>query len=268
MPTKYVRIDGVATQLYHRGPTTLPEQPPHTAAGEVVLCLHGAGGNGEQFDRVLDALHPAHSPLAFDQPGHHRSGSLDSLGSVERMAAFTGALVDKLALRPHLLLGHGLGGAVALQRTLDAPDSVRALVLVASAACFDVPDELLDRWRRVTEGKERRPFDPGLFAPGSERSLLQRGFLDGVKTDPRATYGDWLAARDCDLRERLGAIAPPVLVVAGEHDAPERRAWSDELAAGLPDARLRVIDGAAHHVPLEQPEALAAAVADFASELT
>jgi len=236
-------------------------------AGEVGLCLHGAGGNGQQFDGVLAALHPAHSPLAFDQPGHHRSGGLDSLGSVERMATFTGALTDKLGLRPHALLGHGLGGAVALQRALDAPAAVRALVLVASAARFEVPDDTLALWRRVTEGKERRPFDPSRFAPGTPRELLQRGFMDGVKTDPRATYGDWQAAAACDLRDALPRVACPALVVTGEHEDAAERARAEALAEGLPAARLQVLAGAGHHVPLEQPEALAAAVADFAAEL-
>ena len=102
VPEKYLHIDGVATLLHHTGPTCLPEETPDLSRGDPVLCLHGAGGNGAVFAQLLAALEAAHSPLAFDQPGHGRSGGLDSLGSIERMGAFALAVADKLDVsRPH-----------------------------------------------------------------------------------------------------------------------------------------------------------------------
>src|SRR5687767_2951158 len=87
VPRKYVWVDGVATLVHHRGATTLPGHPPDLSTGPPIVCLHGAGGNGNEFGAVLDALESAFSPLAYDQPGHGRSASLDSLGSIEAMAA-------------------------------------------------------------------------------------------------------------------------------------------------------------------------------------
>src|SRR5262245_37662702 len=111
MPHKYATVEGVATYVHHVGPTTLPEVVPDLARGETVLCLHGSGGNGNVFAGLLAALAAEHSPLAIDLPGHGRSGGLDSLGSVERMAAFVGAFLDKWGVGRSVLLGHSLGGA-------------------------------------------------------------------------------------------------------------------------------------------------------------
>ena len=73
MPVKYVSVDGraehIATFVHHRGATTLPGQPPDTSRGRAILCVHDAGGNGNDFAGLLDALASAgHSPLAYDQP--------------------------------------------------------------------------------------------------------------------------------------------------------------------------------------------------------
>ena len=87
MAEKYFTVDGVATFVHHRGPTTLPGTPPASSGGATVLCLHDAAGNGHVFTGLLDALSGEASPIAFDLPGHGRSGGLDSLGRIEAMAA-------------------------------------------------------------------------------------------------------------------------------------------------------------------------------------
>ena len=127
MPSKYFQIDGVATFVRHTGPSTLPDQPPVLTQGRTIVCLHGAGGNANLFAGLLDALAPGHSLLAFDQPGHGRSGELDSLGAIDRMASFTGALMDKLGLVDPILVGHDMGAAVALECALQNPGRLGGL---------------------------------------------------------------------------------------------------------------------------------------------
>ncbi len=267
MAQKYFRIDGIATLLHHTGATTLPEQVPDFSAGEVVMCLHGAGGNGAVFEDLLERLAKSHSPLAFDQPGHGRSGSLDSLGSIDRMSGFTHALLEKLGLRAPVLLGHSMGGALALGYALEHPGSVRALVLVGSGAHFPIPDELVALMRRVTEGKEQRQLRRDAYSPSASPEVMRRGFREDMKTDPRVGYGDLLACRDWNVQGRLGDLDLPVLVVVGEDEVAPLREQADLLAERIPGARQVVIAKAGHMVPLEQPEALAEAVEDFLAEL-
>ncbi len=267
MAQKYLRIEGIATLLHHAGPTTLPEELPDLSRGETVLCLHGAGGNGAVFGGLLEQLCERHSPLAFDQPGHARSGGLDSLGSIERMSGFTLSLLDKLGCAAPVLLGHSMGGAVALRTALDQPDRVRALVLVGSGANSKVPDALLELVRRVTQGRERRQFQREAYSPATSGEVVRKGFMQDLQTDPRAGYGDLLALRDWDVRERLAELRTPSLVVVGEDEIPELRSGSDRLAEGIPGARQLVVPKAGHMLPLEQPEALAEAVVAFLAEL-
>ncbi len=267
MPVKYFSVEGVATHVYHTGPTTLPRLAPDWSTGEVVLCLHHSGGNGGNFRALLEKLHGHHSPVAFDFPGHHRSGSLDSLGSVERMAQFTGALIDKLGLPPAVVLGHSMGGSVALELALSRPQVVRALVLCATAAQYPESPELLERYRLITEGKARRHFDPSAFSKATPKEIVAAGFADSFKTDPRAVYPNLLALRQWEAVSRLDQISTPALVIVGE-DEDATFGEQAELLATLPNARKLVIPKAGHMLPAEQPGPLADAIVQFLEELT
>lgn len=260
MPQKYVFIDGVATYLHHTGATTLPEKPPDTSQGEALLCLHGGGGHGGDFAGLLAALGERHSPLAFDQPGHGRSGSLDSLGAVERMRDFTRALVEKLALPPLVLVGHSLGAAVALDYALAWPDGVRALVIVGGGAGFRIEPALLEHARLVTEGKRRRDFDPSAFAPGTDPKIQRAAFFAGLKTDPRASYGDLLACAAWKREDDLARIEVPTLVVHGDAERPAVVAEADRLCSLLSQARKSVLANAGSMILYERPDTLSAEI--------
>jgi 3-oxoadipate enol-lactonase len=266
VPEKYVQVDGIATLVRHVGPTTLPERPPDLSRGETVVCLHGAGGNSALFADVLERLGKEHSPLAFDFPGHARSGSLDSLGSIARIAAHTRALLGKLGIERCVLLGGSMGGMVALEAALAAPDLVRALVLVATGARVAVSDEALERQRLVTEGKARREFSRADYPASATPEIMRRGFIEDLKTDPRVVYQNALAVREFDREKDLGRVSCPTLVVVGEEDR-ETRASSELLASRIRGARMVVIPKCGHRVALVAPDALASAVLEFLAGL-
>jgi pimeloyl-ACP methyl ester carboxylesterase len=263
VPQKYATIEDVATLVHHRGPTTLPGTPPRTDAGETIVCLHDAGGNGSELAELMDHLAADHSPIAYDQPGHGRSAGLDSLGSIEAMAAHLYALTSSWSITAPVLLGEGLGAAVALQAATDHPGWANALVLVGGAgATFHVESEI-ERLAAVTAGRARREFDRSGYGPDTGRSVYQRAFTEWVKTDPRATLGD----RRAQAAWTLGSSGPPpdvpTLVVIGEHESADSAAAAEELAARLPTASVHRLAGAGRRGVLEQPTALASAICDF-----
>jgi pimeloyl-ACP methyl ester carboxylesterase len=267
VPEKYVHVGGIATFLRHVGPTTLPERPPDLSRGHTVLCLHGASGNSALFGDVLERLAKAHSPLAFDFPGHARSGSLDALGSIAALSAHVRGVCAALGVERTALLGGSLGGMVALETALAAPGLVSALVLVASGAKVPVDPQSLEQLRLVTEGKARREFDRSAYTAATPPDVLRRAFMEELKVDPRVVYQNALAVRDFDREADLGRVSCPTLVVVGDEDAKGRPA-SDLLASRIPGARLAVIPKCAQRVALVAPDALAEVVLDFLAGVT
>ncbi|MCU1504002.1 MAG: alpha/beta hydrolase, partial [Ilumatobacteraceae bacterium] len=259
MPAKYFTIDSVATFVHHRGPTTLPGRPPAAADGATIVCVHDVAGNGHVFTGVLDALADAHRPIAFDLPAHGRSGGVDSLGAIEAMAAHARAFADRLELTSPVLLGDGMGAAVALEAAATWPDWPAAVVVCGGASVTPAPDPAaIAQLRQVTAGRARRQFDTTGYAPDTERGVYERAFAEWMKTDPRATVGDLEALAAWAGSERVGVISAPVVVVVGEHETAEARTAAETLAAAVRNGRVVELAGAGRRGVLEQPQRLAA----------
>jgi 3-oxoadipate enol-lactonase len=268
MPTKYAFVDGTAVHYIHAGRTTLPGVIPDFNRGELLLFIHGAGSNGNTWRRQVDAFAGRHSPLAFDFPGHGRSGGTESLKSIEAYREFLAAFMDALRLRPSVLIGCSMGGAVAMQLALARPARVRALVLVATAARFDLPQQMLETWRNVMLGRAQQPFTTEAFSPKTEFSVMREAWMEQVKTDPRVRYFDLVACNQFDMASQLGAITPPTLIIAGRDDGitPVQRA--EALHTNIRGSKLVIIDEAGHTVPTEKPAVFDDALTDFLATLT
>lgn len=264
MPEKYLTIDGVATLIHHRGPTTLPGSPPDTSRGATIMCCHDAGTDGNQFADLMDDLANHHSPIAFDQPGHGRSANLDSLGSIDAMVTHLKAMADCLAVTDPVLVGEGLGAAVALQAAASHPDWVKAVIVTGDAAAsYDLADEIA-RLTAITSGKSRRKFDRSGYAPDTDKSVYRTAFANWVRTDPRATLGD----RQAQAAWSLGSPPSlPALVVVGAATESTYAEEAEALAGQLPNADLVVLDGAGRRAVLEQPEELGRLIDAFLTNL-
>jgi pimeloyl-ACP methyl ester carboxylesterase len=259
---KYFTVGSVATIVHHRGPTTLPGSPPAPSSGATVLCLHDVAGNGHVFTALLDALAERHRPIAFDLPAHGRSGGLDSLGAIDAMAAHAKGLADRLELTSPVLLGDGMGAAVALEAAATWPDWPSAVVLCGGASLTPAPDAAtIEQVREVTKGRARRQFDTTGYAPDTPREVYERAFGEWMKTDPRATVGDLDALAAWDGAARATAVTVPVIVVVGEHEPPEAVAAAEALAGAVADGRVVRLAGAGRRGVVERPAQLAAVVA-------
>ena len=267
MPTKYFDVDGHAIHVFHAGPTTLPGVPPSLARGERLLFLHGAGSNGGTWKRQLDHFAARHSPVAFDWPGHGRSSGTEALPSIEAYAETALRLADRLGMDRFVPVGTSMGGLVALDLALRAPDRVRALVLVSTGARIELSDESLETWRRVMTGRAPQPFARVGYAAEAIDEMVREGWEHQVKTDPRVRYHDLLAVRAADYGPRLAGIRRPALVVHGAEDPLATPADAARLTAGIAGAERVEIAGAGHYLYREKPEALHAAIDRFLDRL-
>lgn len=261
MPEKYIRRNGLPLLVRHTGQTTLPQDPPQQRTGPVVLCLHDAGLQSSVFGDLLSALGADFGALAFDLPGHGRSGSLDSLASIAEMTEMAGWVANWCRAERPILVGHGMGALLALEWARTKPESVAGLVLCGVGLALGVPDEAIETMRRVTRGKAPRPFDPSRVAKDSGPDLMKRAYIEGIQTDPRATLVDLEASRGWsdafDPDDDGGAVLCPTRIVDGAAEPEAARERAAKLAGSLPRASVAEIEGAAHFLPLEKPEALA-----------
>jgi len=267
VPTKYVTVDGTAVHYLHTGPTTLPDVPPALARGRLFVLVHAAGGNAGMWRRQCEGLAGAHSALALDLPGHGRSSGVEGLPSVEAYADFVARFVEALRLRPFVLVGRSMGGAVAMVMALRRPSLVQGLVLACTAARFAFSAEQLATHRDVARGRLPQQFTTETFSPATGMDLMREAWMEQVKTDPRVRYADLLACQAFDGRELLAHIRTPTLVVAGADDQATPVALAEELARAIAGARLTVIARAGHQAPLEQAEEFNRLVVDFAGGL-
>jgi 3-oxoadipate enol-lactonase len=230
----------------------------------VVLLLHGLGSSGDDWAPQAAALADRYRVLTVDLPGHHRSARPDGPLTIPYMAAHLEALLDRLAIEDAHVVGLSLGGCVALALALHAPKRVRSLVLVNAFA----------RWQTSGVRSAARGLRRTLLAvgapmrvlaravaseafPGAGQAALREAAMARLTANSRRHYLACLAALlRFDVRDRLGEIGCPTLVVAGARDTTVPFAAKVLLAQSIPGARIRVVDESGHVTPGDQPAAL------------
>jgi pimeloyl-ACP methyl ester carboxylesterase len=236
---------------------------PDVSKGKLLLYLHGAGGNGHFAHKMLDLLSANHSPLSLDYPGHGRSSGTESLKSITAYSDFIYAFWKKLGVRPAVLIGHSMGGAIATDLALRHPELVDGLILTCTAAKFNIPDERVSVWKQVMQGRTGQPFTKDSCSPATPMSIVQEGWMEQIKTDPRVRYFDLVACQQVDLTARLGEIGKSTLVLAGQDDITTPVAQSELLRDRIAGAKLTVVPQAGHWLPLEKPQETCDAIVAF-----
>ncbi len=233
----------------------------------MMVFVHAEGSNGNTWHRQLAALADAHSPLAFDFPGHGRSGGTESLKSIEAYSDCLAELAAALHLRPALIVGRSMGAAVAMDFAVRHPQRVRGLVLVAAAQRFDFADAVVDTWKNVMSGRAQQPFTAAAFSAKADFAVVRESWMEQVKTDPRVRYFDLLACKRFDATALLPRLAVPTLMVAGRDDTITPLDQVELLHRAVPGSRLVIIDDAGHELASEKADELNAALLDFATSL-
>lgn len=237
------------------------EAPSPHARGPVLLLIHGTGSNAASWHFQLQGLRESGRPFAVDLPGHGLSKSIAS-PSVPAYAAAVADTMGRLLRDRFFVAGHSLGGAVALELALRYPKRVRGLILIATGAHFPAlaaTPSLFLLPMAVTPAKFRDLFLGEEVSP--QALALARAAVAGCA--PETIRADIGAAKAFDARAGLARITCPALILCGTQDhitPPRYAAW---LREGLRDARVVLVPGAGHMLPLERPEQVNATIARF-----
>jgi 3-oxoadipate enol-lactonase len=228
--------------------------------GPVVVLSGSLGSTLAMWDAQVAGLRGELRLVRYDHPGHGGS-SLEDVHDVASLARGVIDLLDELDLERSSFCGLSLGGAVGLQLALDAPRRLDRLVLACTAARFGDPSFWDERIALVRERGMAAIADvllPRWFTPAFRNVQTFRTMLEAVPPETYVRYCELL--RELDLRGELGRIEAPTLAIAGADDPTAPPAAVEELASELADARVVVLERAAHLANVERPEAFNAAL--------
>ena len=228
------------------------------------LLIHGAGGSHLNFPIQL-RRHARWNAILPDLPGHGKSAPAGR-DTVADYGLDMLALLDALDIESAILVGHSMGGAIALWLALEYAERVAGLALVCTGARLPVNPALIDSIVAAPDDTITQLLR-WMWAPGADDALVSAS-ESVLRECPRAVLADdFRACANFDVRGRLREIRAPTLVVAGELDKMTPPKLSEELAAGIADARLCEIPGAGHMAHLEQPQAVASEIDAWLSSL-
>ncbi|MFB8180224.1 3-oxoadipate enol-lactonase [Streptomyces sp. NPDC055966] len=233
-----------------------------SASAPALLLGPSLGTSYALWDAVAPELSLTHRVVRWDLPGHGGSAA-DLIGpgaSVGDLAVLVLDLADALGVDRFAYAGVSLGGAVGLHLALHHPDRLTSLAVLCSSAHFGGAAAWSERAERVrreglewlVESADARWFTPGFTVPRLVR--------DHREADPRAYAACCDALAAFDLRDRLGEITVPTLLVAGREDPATPPAHLREIADAVPGAALVELPGASHLAPAQCPRAVSTAL--------
>lgn len=241
--------------------------------GPALFLFHSLLSDRASFDAIVPDLSRSYRVIVPELPGFGKSSAVNG-GLAEVADRMAEAVTDAANGGDITVLGNGYGGFVALQMAIRHPDIARRLVLADCGAAFSESGREAFRnmaaasrekgLQAITEVAMRRLFAPEFQA---EHPDLMRDRREAfLRTDPRVIGAACEALAGLDLRPQLSQVKIPVLVLVGEHDEATPPPMSRELAAGLPNARLKIIAGCAHVPQLQAPRLFLDAIGDFIPE--
>ena len=225
--------------------------------GEVVVLVHGFGGDLDNWLFNIDALAGKTRVYALDLPGHGQSTKTLGEPSLATLSNALTGFMDAVGIDSAHLVGHSMGGAVALQTALDAAERVKSLTLISSAALgAEINGAYIDGFVAAANRRDLKPVieqlfdDPTLVSRQLLDDLLKYKRLDGVR-EALSSLASALFANGRQtsvLAGHLAGMQQPALVIWGAND----RVIPSSHATALGNARVEVIEGAGHMVQMEK----------------
>lgn len=249
----------------HHGRRTQYRRSDRGADGTPVLFVHGAGATHEVWKSQF-RLADDHPVVALDLSGHAESDDVTAEAGYETLTAYVDDVVAVAREEDAgVVVGHSLGGAVALTLAVERDYPLDALVLADTGAKLTVLEDLR-RW--LQEDYERAVdflHQPDAFFHDPDDRYVELSKAAMRETGQAVTARDFETAHTFDIRSRLEEIAVPTLALVGEHDRLTPPRYHEYFAEAVPQCELGVIEDAAHLAMLERPTAFNGAVTAFLS---
>ncbi|KQT89582.1 hydrolase [Marmoricola sp. Leaf446] len=261
-----------------------------SGTGPVVLFIHGILGSQRQWEHLVDRMDDDHRVLLPDLFGHGDSAKPSGDYSLSSHAATLRDLLDRLGVDRVTLVGHSLGGGIAMQFFYLFPERVERLVLVSSGGlgrevnlvlrAATLPGAaqvlgvvasapVLSRLEALGRGAQRIGWKPG-----ADVAAVWRGFSTLGDRESRAAFlsttravidvgGQSISAHD----HLEGALPVPTLIVWGTRDHMIPAAHAVAAQQAVPDCRVELFEGAGHFPHLDAPDRFARVLRAFVADV-
>lgn len=272
------------TETLHGRPVTFAE----AGEGPVLLLVHGMGGTFENWREVIEPLARTHTVIAPDLPGHGSSAPGSGDYSVGALAAELRDLLIALHRPKATLVGHSLGGGIAMQFSYQFPEMTERLVLVSSGGLGPEVSPILRAaalpgaglFIAATAGIGQRvvpTLGRGLAAiglrPNADLAEVLRGYGTLVDPDRRAAFLATVRAVIGTGGQRVAATdrlylaeAVPVLIVWGGRDRIIPVHHGEDAHRHIPHSRLEIFEEAGHLPQVEEPQRFVGVLEEFLVE--
>ncbi|MEO6305999.1 MAG: alpha/beta hydrolase [Bacteroidia bacterium] len=195
--------------------------------GKVVVLLHGYLGSHKVWEQTINDLSRSYRVIAIDLPGHGNTDCVGYAHSMDLMAKCVKSVLDFLRLKKYVIIGHSMGGYVALAFADTFPDHVNGLCLYHSTALADSDEKKRDRLRAINAVKANR----GIYTKTTIKNLFATKNLKYLKDEiafatsiAKATPKKGIIAALHGMKDRprrdliLGLVKYPIMMVIGEQD--------------------------------------------------
>ncbi|MGH7860538.1 MAG: alpha/beta fold hydrolase [Candidatus Binatia bacterium] len=242
-------------------------------SGEAVVFVHGLVMDHTMYAAQFEDLPDQFRCIALDLRGHGRTecppGPWSMQDSVDDVIAF----IEAVDAAPCHFVGMSWGGMIGARVAVQRPELLRSLVLIDTSIDADGPEQL-ELERGFREWIEQAGLTDEVVAAAMPVLFGERyradetamaAYADRVTSmKPEAVVEGLRAVMERgSVTDRVGTLAIPVLVIHGEADAAQPVSEADKTAGLIPGARLVRLPGVGHTAPLEAPDEVNAALADF-----
>jgi pimeloyl-ACP methyl ester carboxylesterase len=226
--------------------------------GENVFFLHGLGGNIYNWAYQTKYFSETHNVVSLELPGHGRSSG-KAATTIDYYTNLIQEFFAAMNLKNVVFVGHSMGGVVALDFSFKHPELVKALVLVATSAKFDIPTQKLMELKNDMES---------IFG-SLEKAKEKMKDIDErlVTNDVMVLLGDVMAVKKFDGTSHLSELKMPTLVVGGADDILAPVSYSEQLHASIKNSQLKIIENAGHIVMVEAHKEFNIALEEFLLDL-
>ena len=241
-------------------------------SGPALVLQHGFLGGGGYFAPQMAALSHAYDIIAPDLPGFAGSRNEPISPSIEALSQAQIQLLDTLGIETFSLLGHSMGGMVALQTALDYPDRIDKLILYATNSSGLLPDrfesfeETLEKFRTSDLSEIAHSVIATWFVHGESAPMFPfcRDCGEGAALD--AIVASLQAFSAWDVSTRLGELKMPTLIICGDKDRSYSIDVGVQLAKNINGSQLCLLPDCAHCAHLEKTALFNATLNGFLAE--